>query len=180
MPFRTEIKAEPYVLRRYRLSDIDALCEAAQESIPELQPWMPWCHANYGKKESRDWINYCAEAWDSNDEFNFGVFDTEALLVGGCGLNTLDWLNRRANLGYWTRTRQAKKGVATAATKATAAFGFSDLKLDRMEIVAAVGNLASRRVAEKVGALREGTARHRLNLHGVSHDAIVYSLVASG
>jgi RimJ/RimL family protein N-acetyltransferase len=58
-----------------------------------------------------------------------------------------------------------------------AKFGFEELQLERIEIVAAVGNKASERVAEKAGAVREGIARRRLRVHGVQHDAICFSLI---
>ena len=41
----------------------------------------------------------------------------------------------------------------------------------------AVENEASRRVAERAGATFEGTLRHRILLHGVYHDAHLYSLI---
>ncbi|MGL5096173.1 MAG: GNAT family N-acetyltransferase, partial [Planctomycetia bacterium] len=59
----------------------------------------------------------------------------------------------------------------------TAAWAFAETNLVRLEIVAAVDNHASRRVAEKAGAVFEGIARRRLLVHGASHDAAVYSLV---
>ena len=43
-------------------------------------------------------------------------------------------------------------------------------------VVFAVSNLPSQRVAEKAGAVREGVLRRRLLLHGVSHDAVMFSL----
>ena len=45
------------------------------------------------------------------------------------------------------------------------------------EIVIAVGNRRSQRVAEKVGALREGVLRSRLVLPSGPSDAVMYSLV---
>jgi RimJ/RimL family protein N-acetyltransferase len=51
------------------------------------------------------------------------------------------------------------------------------LGLERVEILTAVENEASRRVAERAGATLEGTVRHRFLLHGVYHDAHLYSLV---
>jgi RimJ/RimL family protein N-acetyltransferase len=47
--------------------------------------------------------------------------------------------------------------------------------LNRLEIVAAVENIPSQRVAEKAGAIREGIARSRLFLNGRFHDAAVFS-----
>jgi RimJ/RimL family protein N-acetyltransferase len=46
-----------------------------------------------------------------------------------------------------------------------------------VEIVAAVDNIGSQRVAEKVGATREGRARNRCRAGGVQFDAFVYSVI---
>jgi RimJ/RimL family protein N-acetyltransferase len=97
--------------------------------------------------------------------------------LGSCGLNRLDWLTLYGNLGYWVRSSAAGTGVATAATRLLLDFAFERLGLFRVEIVAAVGNLASQRVAEKVGATREGCARNRCRGGGVQHDAYVYSVI---
>jgi RimJ/RimL family protein N-acetyltransferase len=51
------------------------------------------------------------------------------------------------------------------------------LQLFRVELVMAMTNLASRRVADKAGAQFEGLARHRLYLNGSSVDAAIYSLI---
>ena len=83
-----------------------------------------------------------------------------------------------ANLGYWVRTSAARRGVATNATRAVARYGFEELGLQRIEIVAAVRNLPSQRVAEKAGAVREGVLRKRLLIRGEAHDAVLFSLVA--
>jgi RimJ/RimL family protein N-acetyltransferase len=47
----------------------------------------------------------------------------------------------------------------------------------RLEIVCAVGNVRSQRVAEKVGALKEGVLRNRLLLPSGPSDAVMFSLV---
>ena len=52
-----------------------------------------------------------------------------------------------------------------------------DVKLNRIEIVAAKDNLASQSAAEKAGATKECLARKRLIVGDVSHDAFVYSLI---
>ena len=86
-------------------------------------------------------------------------------------------MNRHANLGYWVRTSATGRGVATAAVRLAAHFGFESLDLIRIEIVMAVANLASRRVAEKAGATLEGTLRECLYLDGNAHDAYLFSLI---
>ena len=63
------------------------------------------------------------------------------------------------------------------AVRRLAAWGFASTALARFEIVAAVGNVRSQRVAEKAGAVREGVLRSRLWLFEVPHDAVIYSIV---
>jgi RimJ/RimL family protein N-acetyltransferase len=66
--------------------------------------------------------------------------------------------------------------VATAALRLAVRFAFAELGLKRVELVIAVGNQASIRVAEKVGAQQEGILGRRLLLGGEWRDAVVYSL----
>jgi RimJ/RimL family protein N-acetyltransferase len=98
-------------------------------------------------------------------------------LLGATGLNRIDSVGRWANLGYWLRTDAAGCGLATEAAAAVARFGFEDLRLRRIEIVADVENFASRRVAEKIGAALEGIARNRASIGDRRRDAAVYSLI---
>jgi len=97
--------------------------------------------------------------------------------LGGCGLNYLDRFNRRANLGYWVRASETGRGVATRAVRLLIDWAARETDLDRLEIVVALDNNASLRVAEKAGAVREGVLRHRLWIHGVAHDAAVFSIL---
>ena len=49
--------------------------------------------------------------------------------------------------------------------------------MKRIEIVASVENDLSHKVAERVGAEKEGRARNRLLIHERFHDAAVYSFI---
>jgi len=43
-------------LRAYDLSDAESLSEAARQSVPEVSPWLPWCHEQYSVAEAIEWI----------------------------------------------------------------------------------------------------------------------------
>ena len=58
-----------------------------------------------------------------------------------------------------------------------ARWALAELELERIEIVAATGNIASQRVALRAGATREGIARRRLRIGDEQRDAVVFSLV---
>jgi ribosomal-protein-serine acetyltransferase len=166
------------LLRPYRMNDVDKLFRAVRESIKEMSVWLPFAHENYSIKESKDWIKKRPKEWKKGITYDFAIFDTQSGdLIGGCGLNEIHESNRRANLGYWVRTSCTGKGIAVAATRLLAKWGFEVLKLKRIEIYVAVGNQRSLRVAEKVGAKREGILRSRINVRDVMHDAVMHSLI---
>jgi RimJ/RimL family protein N-acetyltransferase len=165
-------------VRPVRLEDAEALFEAAHESIPEVSPWLPWCHKNYAIEETRAFLSSRTNPASSEEAYSFGIFNKSSeRFLGGVGLNFFNRVHQMANLGYWVRTSETGKGVASRATRLVAKFGFAELGLQRLEIIAAVGNIASQRVAEKAGAVRECVARKRLLINGEPLDAVVFSLL---
>jgi RimJ/RimL family protein N-acetyltransferase len=175
-----EMADQRVLLRPYRLDDIDELYVAARESIGEVGQWLPWCHENYTREESSAWVESRLQAWRDGVEYSYAITDRETgRFVGGCGLNQFDYDRQRCNLGYWVRTSATRTGYATAAARLLARWGVETLHLERMEIIAAVGNIASQRVAAKLGAMREGIARSRIRIRSVQHNAVVFSLVRS-
>lgn len=166
------------LIRPFRAGDEDVLYEAVRESIPEVSVWLPWCHKDYSIDESRDFITTREMASQGGEWYSFGIFERDSgRFLGGVGINFVNRVHRLANLGYWVRTSAAGQGVATTATRLAAKFGFEEVGLQRIEIVAAVENIASQRVAEKAGAKREGILRRRLWFRGQSLDAVLFSLV---
>jgi ribosomal-protein-serine acetyltransferase len=165
-------------IRPYRSDDTGALFEAVRESVDQISPWLDWCHANYSRSESEAWVSSREAAWRRGEDYSFVIVDpTTHIFLGGCGLNDINKTHGFANLGYWVRSSWTRRGVATAAARLVARFGFQQRGLKRIEIVAAVDNMASQRVAEKVGAHREGVLRRRLMIHGELQDAVLYSLI---
>jgi ribosomal-protein-serine acetyltransferase len=167
-------------IRCYEPTDVPLLFEAVRESIAEVSRWLSWCHPDYAIEESLEWVLKCQKSWDDGLEYNFAIFDLSSeTLVGSVGLNQLDRQNRLANLGYWVRKGWTGRGIATAATQLAAKFGFRELGLTRLEITAAVENKGSQKVAQKLGAVREGVLRKRLVVNGKSYDAVISSLLAN-
>jgi RimJ/RimL family protein N-acetyltransferase len=149
-----------------------------RESLDDFLPWLPWCHREYSIADTRAFLAGRGEAHEKDGEFAFAMVEQPGdRLVGACGLNQFDRANARANLGYWVRSGAVRRGLATQATRMLARWVFPTFQLVRIEIVAAVGNDASQRVAAKVGATREGVARNRLMVRGTPLDAVVFSLV---
>lgn len=173
----------PLSLRRFRFDDAPALTEAVRESFEEIRVWMPWCHPGYSVEEARAFIASAEGGWDARTAYEMAIVrdpdSPEERILGVCGVNAIRPGGRVANLGYWVRTGATRAGVATEAVRQLAHYAFSQTDLVRLEIVVAVGNRASARVAEKSGAVPEGIAHDRLHFHGRDLDAWMFALLRS-
>jgi RimJ/RimL family protein N-acetyltransferase len=94
-----------------------------------------------------------------------------------CSLSSIHSIYHFCNLGYWVRTSCHGQGIAGRAAKLAACFAFEHLGLIRVEIVIAVGNQASIRVAEKIEAHDEGILLNRIVVGTSIYHAHMYSLV---
>ena len=171
-------------IRRIEADDVDALFEAAAESVSEISPWMSWLNDEYTRAMADEWVTSREDAWSRRECFDFAIADENQRFLGVVGLNGIDLPSRRANFGYWVRTSAAGQGIATAAGRLLIDCVFAHdtplpITLHRLEVVVAVGNQRSHRVARKLGAVREGVARARLWPNGSPQDAVIYSILAS-
>jgi RimJ/RimL family protein N-acetyltransferase len=164
-------------IRPFREEDVAGLFESVRESIDDLSPWMPWCHSEYAISEAREWIGKQIAAFEARDEFHFAIITGEGQLAGVCGLNGINRENRLANLGYWVRSSQSRRGIATRAARLLADWAFQNTELNRLEILVAIRNHSSLRVAAKAGAVWECVLPGRLQHRGEMHDAVLFSIV---
>lgn len=172
------LRGNRIIIRTYDEADIKPLYEAVRESIAEISLWLPWCHPNYSIEESTKWVMSRPDAWQNGEEYSFVIEEiNNGKFLGGVGINHLNFMHGIGNLGYWIRTEEQGKGYALEALKLTAKFGIESLKLNRIEIVMAVDNIQSKRVAEKANAFKECIARDRLTINNVRHNAYVFSII---
>ena len=139
---------------------------------------MSWAHDGYTVKDSGDFVTLVRAKWGDGTVYGFAITDTqEGSLLGGCSISHIHGVYRFCNLGYWVRTNVRGRGIAGRAAKLAARWGIERLGLIRIEIVVATGNAASIRVAEKLGAQREGILRNRITAGNRTHDALMFSLI---
>jgi RimJ/RimL family protein N-acetyltransferase len=163
-------------IRPHRPDDADALLAAIRESMTELMPWMPWCHPGYGMNDARGFLETANAGRRDGTQFDFAVL-ADGVYAGACGINRIDQLNRVANLGYWMRSPLAGRGIMARAVRLLIDWTLAHTDLVRIEIVAAVGNTRSQRVAEKVGAVREAVLANRTMTATGTSAAVMYAVL---
>jgi len=166
-------------IRPYRRSDARAVYDAIHESAGEVSRWLPDMSAELSLADVTGYISVQQKAWGKDIAYSFVIVDQRTKgIIGGCGITQINRRHNFANMYYWVRSSRTRHGIATHAIRLLARFGIESVRLQRVEIVAALENRASLRVAEKAGAKREGTLRKRITVGNTVHDAAMFSLVA--
>ena len=161
------------VLRPFAEADVPGLVAAYGD--PAIQQW----HArSMTEDEARAWVAAREGRWGAESGGDWAVTDGGAL-VARVGLRTLSLAEGWAEAAYWVVPAARGRGVAARALDAVAAWLFDDVGLHRLELVHAVGNVASCRVAAKAGFRLEGTKR-RQTLHPDGwHDMHLHARLAA-
>ena len=153
---RTELSDGTIRIRAYEPGIELAVLEAASESIPEISQSMRTWRNGASYEQAARHVVETIQAWRNGTWYDFAIMRVgSTAFLGRVGLDQIS-ASGTANVGYWVHTGETGHGIATAAVRLIARFGFEDLGLRRLEFRIALDNVASRRVAEKVGAQFEG------------------------
>jgi RimJ/RimL family protein N-acetyltransferase len=171
---RETISAGDLTLRPFVVEDIPWVYEVSLD--PDVQRFLQ-IPLPYRMADAEYFVREMAiAAWDSGERAEFVVESSgERKRLGRVGFG-LDH-NGGAQIGYWMDPAARGKGVATGAVLMLCRWGFERLGLGLIEWRAEVGNVASRRVAEKSGFRVEATLRRRLVHRGVRVDAWIGSMI---
>ena len=142
-------------LRRWRADDAADVARACTD--PETARWLP-VPVPYDLAAGRAYVDgQVPTQWADGTAANVAVVDAvSGELLGAIGLTLRDGMGE---VGYWTAPWARGRGVATRAAGLHAAWALDVLGLPRLELLADVDNLASQRVADRAGFVREGVAR---------------------
>jgi ribosomal-protein-serine acetyltransferase len=138
-------------LKQLDVSQAEYLFELTEKDREYLSKWLPWPNKTHSSKDSRIFIESIIQKRKNKEEYGFGI-EFEKNLVGHISLIHLKDV-RDPEIGYWISSNYAGKGITTKAVTALTQFGFNTLKLKKIIIRANPDNIASNKVAKKVGYL---------------------------
>ncbi|MHA7878926.1 MAG: GNAT family N-acetyltransferase [Saccharospirillum sp.] len=97
-------------------------------------------------------------------------------LVGNISYNRISHALKKVEMGYWLSREARGKGIVTRSVHHLIDHAFTGLGMEKVQISAAVDNLASRKVCERLGFELEGIITRNENLNGKVVDHAVYGL----
>ncbi|GAA3447255.1 GNAT family N-acetyltransferase [Planomonospora venezuelensis] len=152
---RETIPAGPVLLRPHSPGDADAIARACAD--PRIVEFLPAVPSPYTRDDALAYLESAVRAWQAGGA-EFAVADPgTGEWLGNIGLKP-PGPRGSAEIGYLVAPWARGRGVAAAATRALTAWAFAH-GMHRVDLLAAVGNLASQRVALAAGFRREGVRR---------------------
>jgi ribosomal-protein-serine acetyltransferase len=165
----------PVTLRKLTLADADAFARHVKRDEEHLAEHLPWPHAATTPEGAEEWIARY-ESGEDGRLFVAGAWH-DGELVGGSLLLHYDEPRANVEIGCWAVSEAEGKGVATAACLALIEIARRDLGVERIEWRSTTVNTRSRRLAEKLGFVHEGTLRSDYVIRGQRYGSDLFSLV---
>jgi ribosomal-protein-alanine N-acetyltransferase len=146
----------------------------------QTQRWLP-IPTDYGQVQAYAWCTELAvERRDSGAGDHYAIVRREDdRLIGCLWTKRTDWVARSTEISYAVAPHARGFGVAAEAVDALTVALLHEHGFQRAELRVALGNTASRRVAEKAGFTYEGLFRNAGHVHSGRVDLEVWSMVAA-
>ena len=157
------------------LSDAKEVFKLVDENRIYLRKTLPWLDEVNSLDEQISYISHCISDYELYKGIMYSV-SSDGDIIGTIGLNSIDYENRVCGVGYWVSEEFAGKGIATRCCSRLIDHCFNDLNLHRFVLEAAIENIASCRVAEKLGLRLEGVIKDREWLYDRFLDANLYAV----
>ena len=157
-------------LRAWTENDVPALALAIND--PEIAHWIPLIPQPYTEHDAREFLSGDIAAAEHRLAI---TLDGDVVGGIGMGVNSHEY---RGTIGYWVAAAVRGRGICTRALRLLSRHALDELELQRLELITDPDNVASQRVAEKVGFRREGVLRaHLRHPDGRIRDSVMFSLL---
>ncbi len=173
-PFQN-LKTKRLLLRRIDNDDADEVLMLRGNS--ETMKYIPRPLAKT-KEDALKHIAMIEEKIANNIGINWGItINGSSKIIGIIGHYRIQPENHRAEIGYMLLPEYNGKGYTTEAIKVVVEYGFTQMKLHSIEAIIDPNNIASERVLQKNGFVKEAHILENELWEGKFWDTVIYSLL---
>jgi RimJ/RimL family protein N-acetyltransferase len=141
------------VVRPFAPDDAPAVQAACDD--PDVAHWIFGLPTPYGLEDAEAFIADALHRLLLGERARMAVTDAVAgELLGSVSLDRFAH-RQAAEIGYWVKREARRRGVALGAARLVVAWAFSELGIERLELLTYPGNEASQALADKLGFRRE-------------------------
>ena len=173
-PFQN-LETERLLLRRVAKTDVNEILEL--RGNPETMKYIPRPLATT-KDEALAHIKMINDKIEANEGINWAItIKGNPKLIGVIGHYRIQPENHRCEIGYMILPQYNGKGYVTEAIKVVLAYGFEVLQMHSIEAVIDPDNIASERVLQKNGFVKEAHILENEFWDGKFWDTVIYSIL---
>jgi ribosomal-protein-serine acetyltransferase len=155
----------------------EAAAEHAERDRARMGRWFAWVRDSRSADDLRAYAATVAERRALDLGENYGVVVGGAF-AGAVDIHSVSRQHALGALGYWLGSAYGGRGIMTRAVRIVADLAFTQHRIHRLELYAAVDNRPSRAVAERAGFALEAVLRDRLWAPHGFDDAALYVRLA--
>lgn len=149
VPYR--IQTPRLLLRCWEEADAAILRDSLDRSDAHLRPFIPFMkHEPRSLAETGERLAKIRASFDAREHYQYALLDQSGVLVGEVMLiRRLE--DGSLELGYWLDVTQTGRGYATEGSAALVRVAFECHGVDRLELQCEPANVASTRLARRLG-----------------------------
>jgi ribosomal-protein-serine acetyltransferase len=167
--------AELRALEQWNADEFAAHVAAAED---HLATWLPWGHSASNPIGASVLLQRYADEQARGQGRMFGIW-VGGKLSGGTLFRTWDNVHGFCEVGVWLAPEVTGRGLITKAVTAMIDWAIHVRGMHRVEWRCAATNEPSRKVAQRLGMMLDGTLREATLHRGTRHDLEVWSILAS-
>ena len=169
------LETERLLLRRVDKNDIKEVF--ALRSNPETMKYIPRPLVKTDQ-DALDHIAMIENKIETNEGINWAItLNDNPKLIGIIGHYRIKPEHYRAEIGYMILPEFNGKGIITEAVREVVKYGFDIIKLHSIEAIIDPENLASAKVLEKNGFIKEAHLKENEFYEGRFLDSVIYSII---
>jgi RimJ/RimL family protein N-acetyltransferase len=166
LPNNIALHTERLTLRLVAATDMSDLMEVNGD--PQVTRYLPY-RAWSGLADAQAWYDRMATRAQANESWQWVVVQrSTGRVIGTCLVFGFDWPSQRAEVGYVLGQSHWGAGIMYEAMVALVDYLFDEAKFRRLDAAADARNLASCKLLERLGFVREGLLRQ----HSLQHDEL--------
>lgn len=169
------LKTERLILRPLRMSDDRDLFAYARD--PQVSRHVLW-ETHESLRDSRQFLRGAIRQYRQGLPGSFAItLKDSGRMIGTIGFMWVNHEYKSAEVGYSLSREYWNKGIMSEALRQVIAFGFDEMRLNRIEAQHELDNPASGRVMIHAGMQYEGTLRQRIKNKGRFVDVALYAIL---
>lgn len=145
------------VLSPIEIKNTQTIYDAIDRNRTFLRHWLPFVDATKSVQNTRAFVKSIVDNAEWRQEVFTINYNNE--FAGLIGLKDIDYLNHKAEIGYWLIENMTGKGIATQSVEKLVSFCFRKMEMNRICIKCAVKNTPSSNIPKRLGFNFEGIER---------------------